>query len=167
MRSPLRARHAMQAAAHRVTWHGRRVFEAGRAPVWRAVRGHVQKKYGPDKFPSYDEFLTSSTDVYRFLQAELLAAESMTHLQALCTDDMWPYIRATGAEFEKVRRHLGADQCHIKWKSTEAYVCSLGPPAVPDDGEAGEAAEAGEGEAPGLQVVAGARFFSVLHMPFA
>mmetsp|Transcript_105713 Transcript_105713/g.329482 ORF Transcript_105713/g.329482 Transcript_105713/m.329482 type:complete len:130 (-) Transcript_105713:167-556(-) len=52
----------------------------------------------------------------------------------------------------------GADKCRIVWSSTDAFVCSLGPPEVPEDQRQGEE---------GPVVIAGARFYSVMGMAFA
>mmetsp|Transcript_1653 Transcript_1653/g.3436 ORF Transcript_1653/g.3436 Transcript_1653/m.3436 type:complete len:187 (-) Transcript_1653:80-640(-) len=146
----------MRLAAHNLLFRGRRVMETMKVPLWRSAWGEVQKKCGgPDKFPSYDEFLGSATDIYKYLQGELLAAENTRHLQDLCTEELWPVIRATGADYEKVRRHFGAEQCRIDWAGTDAFVCSLGPPE--------DQAQSEEGPV----VIAGARFYSVMGMAFA
>mmetsp|Transcript_119226 Transcript_119226/g.237669 ORF Transcript_119226/g.237669 Transcript_119226/m.237669 type:complete len:182 (+) Transcript_119226:118-663(+) len=142
----------MRRGAHLVQWNGRRLLEMGKAPIWRAAWAETQRKCGgPEKFPSYDDFLGSATDIYKHLQGELLGAENTRHLEDLCTEELWPIIRATGADYEKVRRHFGTKECRIVWTSTDAFVCSLG---LPDE----------ETEA---SVIAGARFFSVMGMGFA
>mmetsp|Transcript_15121 Transcript_15121/g.31662 ORF Transcript_15121/g.31662 Transcript_15121/m.31662 type:complete len:187 (-) Transcript_15121:72-632(-) len=147
----------MQRAAHVAWFHGRRLVETVKAPLWRATWGEVQRKCGgPEKFPSYDGFLDSAEDIYRHLQGELLGAENTRHLEDLCTEELWPIIRATGADYEKVRRHFGTEQCRILWTSSDPFVCSLGPPEDQEqDSESGPI------------VVAGARFFSVMSMSFA
>mmetsp|Transcript_105711 Transcript_105711/g.329470 ORF Transcript_105711/g.329470 Transcript_105711/m.329470 type:complete len:190 (-) Transcript_105711:167-736(-) len=149
----------MRLALHNLLFRGRRLIDTTKVPLWRTAWGEVQKKCGgSDKFPSYDEFLGSATDIYKYLQGELLAAENTRHLEDLCTEDLWPVVRATGADYEKVRRHFGADKCRIVWSSTDAFVCSLGPPEVPEDQRQGEE---------GPVVIAGARFYSVMGMAFA
>mmetsp|Transcript_27311 Transcript_27311/g.55222 ORF Transcript_27311/g.55222 Transcript_27311/m.55222 type:complete len:186 (+) Transcript_27311:97-654(+) len=145
----------MRLAVHNLKFHGRRFVETVKVPLWRATWGEVQKTCGgQDKFPSYDEFLGSATDIYKYLQGELLGAENTRHLQDLCTEELWPLIRATGGEFEKVRRHWGTDECRIVWHSVDPFVCSLGPPEEQEDEE-------------GLVTIAGARFYSVMGMAFA
>merc|ERR1719401_2655979 len=102
----------MRPAAHLAWFQARRLVETAKAPLWRAAWSEVQRKVGgPEKFPSHGDFLDSATDVYRYLQGELLGAENTRHLEDLCTAELWPVIRATGADYERVRRHFGVDQC--------------------------------------------------------
>ncbi|CAE8629687.1 unnamed protein product [Polarella glacialis] len=68
--------------------------------------------------------------------------------------DVFGVNRATGTDFNRVRRQFGAENCTIHWTSTEAFVCSLSPP------------EAEKDEGP-MSVIAGARIFSVMSMSFA
>eukprot|EP00408_Alexandrium_pacificum_P069260 CAMPEP_0171164654 /NCGR_PEP_ID=MMETSP0790-20130122/5782_1 /TAXON_ID=2925 /ORGANISM="Alexandrium catenella, Strain OF101" /LENGTH=173 /DNA_ID=CAMNT_0011629421 /DNA_START=88 /DNA_END=605 /DNA_ORIENTATION=+ len=139
----------MRPSLHNLLFHGRRIVESAKAPLWRTAWGEVQKKCGgQDKFPSYEEFLGSATDIYKYLQGELLAAENTRHLEDLCTEQLWPVVRATGGDFEKMRRHWGAH-------SVDPFVCSLAPPEDPKEGDEGAV------------VIAGARFYSVMGMAFA
>merc|ERR1711879_967683 len=71
-----------------------------------------------------------------------------------------------GADYERLRRHFGPEECRIVWTSTEAFVCSLAPPEPPQDQAAAVVQEPSE-NGKGLTVIAGARFFSVMNMAFA
>merc|ERR1719198_943596 len=83
-----------------------------------------------------------------------MTAENTRHLEDLCTEELWPDVRAAGAGYEPVRRHFGVDACGIAWVSTDSFVCSLG---LPEEDSAGDG---------GPTVIAGARFFSVMSMKF-
>merc|ERR1719309_1192180 len=101
----------MRRALTNVLFWGRRNYDTLKAPIWRATWTEVQKMCGgPEKFPSHDEFLVSATDIYKYMQGELLTSENLRHLQDLVTEDLWPVIHATGADYEKYRRHYGADE---------------------------------------------------------
>lgn len=105
-------------------------------------------------FPAKEDFLESATEVYRFLQDEIMAAENLRQLKDLCHHDLWPNLHAVADMHEPVRRQFG-DDSRIIWTSTDAFVCGIG---VFDDGEI---------EGMGQSVLVAMRFFSVVDLKYA
>eukprot|EP00927_Polykrikos_kofoidii_P079810 TRINITY_DN76632_c0_g1_i1.p1 TRINITY_DN76632_c0_g1~~TRINITY_DN76632_c0_g1_i1.p1 ORF type:complete len:182 (-),score=24.28 TRINITY_DN76632_c0_g1_i1:184-729(-) len=138
----------LRAATHLLRFQSHKLAERAKAPLWKFVWNTKQQSYGGDeRFPTYDSFLESTTDVYKYLQNELLTAENTRHLEDLCTEELWPVVRATGAEYGPLRQQF-QDECRIHWTSIEAFVCAFSPP---DEQQ---------------EVFAGARFFSIMNMAF-
>jgi len=143
----------MHKASHLLRFHGQKAFEHARAPIWRFTWNALYNQLGgSEKFPAYPDFLASSTELYRHLQNELLSATNTRHLEDICTEELWPIVRSAGSEYEQLRRQHG-DECRIEWQTTDAFICSLGPPDIRDEGST-------------QTVIVGARFFSVMHMAF-
>eukprot|EP00747_Dinoflagellata_sp_TGD_P169318 gnl/TRDRNA2_/TRDRNA2_198034_c0_seq1.p2 gnl/TRDRNA2_/TRDRNA2_198034_c0~~gnl/TRDRNA2_/TRDRNA2_198034_c0_seq1.p2 ORF type:complete len:192 (+),score=29.21 gnl/TRDRNA2_/TRDRNA2_198034_c0_seq1:83-658(+) len=151
----------MHSALHIGRWHAQHLVECAKKPMWRYAWHTVQTQCGGvDKFPSCNDFLGSSIDIYRYLQQELLSASNTRHLEDLVTADLLPFVQAASSEFEHVRKLHGEEECRIQWRSTDAFVCSLAPPESLTPPEE----QGSENSVP--VVIAGARFFSVMSMKF-
>mmetsp|Transcript_75632 Transcript_75632/g.142605 ORF Transcript_75632/g.142605 Transcript_75632/m.142605 type:complete len:196 (+) Transcript_75632:2-589(+) len=124
-------------------------------PVWHGYWTDLQQRCGGHKkFPAQEEFLESATEVYRFLQEEVMAAKNLRNVEDLCHEELWSTVHSVVDLHEPVRRQFG-DDSRIIWTSTDAFVCGIG---VFDEGEI---------EGMGRSVLIAMRFFSVIDLKYA